>query len=337
MGPLNAKIVAIGASAGSLEALRTLLPILPKEDLSILVAVHRASPSDSWLEKILSRELDRPVIQAEDGASLVPGAVITAPPDRHLLLASGGKLRVTAGPRENSSRPAIDPLFRSVAVQAGTRAIGVVMTGYLNDGAAGLAAIRRCGGGALVQSPDEADYPDMPRAAIAAVPDAEVLTLAAIGARVAELLGAAEGPLVPVPRDIAAEAAIAERGGPSMELEDELGTRSNLTCPHCQGTLWEMNDDAVLRYRCHTGHAYTADTVWDEQTRRVEEALWSAMRAHRERSEVARRLGEQAKGRLKEIWARKQAEAHAQAELIRSVLVDLPQGGPSNAEQPPAA
>lgn len=313
------------------------MPRLPTDEVAILVSVHRASPSDSLLESILTDQLERPVIQAEDGLALIEGAVITAPPDRHLLLAAGGKLKVTAGPRENSCRPAIDPLFRSVAVHAGSRAIGVVLTGYLNDGAAGLAAIRRCGGTAIVQDPEEAEYPDMPRAAIGAVPDAEVLALKGIADRIEELLDVPIAPVVPIPRDIVAEAAIAERGGPSMQLEDELGSRSNLTCPHCQGVLWEMRDDAVLRYRCHTGHAYTADAVWDEQNRRVEEALWSAMRAHRERSEIARRLGEQASGRSKDIWARKQAEAHEQAELIRSVLVDLPRGGPSEALQPPAA
>ena len=316
-------IVGIGGSAGSLEALKLLLAALPADvPLIVLIATHRARPSDSLLERALGAVSALPVMQAEDGMVAREGHAYTAPPDRHLLLTEGGVLRVTAGPRENSSRPAIDPLFRSIATHHGARGVGIVLTGYLHDGAAGLAALGRCGGATIVQDPGEATYADMPEAALRAVPGAEVLRLDAMAGRIAALARTEAAAPIDVPADIAAETAIALKGGPSMSLEDTLGSRSNLTCPHCRGALWEMHDDAVLRFRCHTGHAYTADTVYEEHTDRVEEALWSAMRAHRERSEVARRLGERARGLTRQIWDDRARDAETDAELIRSVLVE---------------
>ena len=318
-------IVGIGCSAGSLEALLALLGALPDDHgATLLVVPHRARSSDSMLESILEHRLALPILQASDGLVAEPGTVHVAPPDRHLLYASDGTLRVTRGPRENSSRPAIDPTFRSLAINANSRAVGIVLTGMLSDGASGLASIRRCGGAAIAQDPGEALYPDMPRAAIGAVPDAEVLPLAAIAQRIVELARTPAGPPVEVPEAIVLEGRIAEKGGASMEIEDRLGERSNLTCPHCRGVLWRMNDDNVLRFRCHTGHAYTADDVYDQQTDRVEEALWSAMRAHRERAEVARKLATGSRGKTAELWLDRAADAEEQAELIRSVLVGRP-------------
>ena len=320
---MKRNVVGIGGSAGSLEALLMLLGALPADHgATILVVSHRARAADSLLETILAGRLGLRVEQGQDGVVAEPNAVYVAPPDRHLLLASNGTLLVTRGPRENSSRPAIDPTFRSLAINANTRAVGVVLTGMLSDGAAGLAALRRCGGAALVQDPAEALYPDMPRAALAAVPDAEVLGVSAIARRIAGLARETAAPSIEAPEAIVLEGRIAEKGGASMAIEDQLGDRSNLTCPHCQGVLWRMRDSSVLRFRCHTGHAYTADDVYDQQTDRVEEALWSAMRAHRERAEVARKLASDARGRTRELWLDRAADAEREAELIRSVLLN---------------
>lgn len=319
---MNRNLVGIGCSAGALEALQQILGALPPtHGAAILLVAHRSRKADSLLESLLSRRLAIPVVQAREGMTLEVGTVHVAPPDRHLLLGSDGTLRTPRGPRENSSRPAIDPLFRSLAIHGTTRVVGVVLTGLLSDGAAGLAAIHRCGGAALVQDPEEATYGDMPRAALDAVPSAERLPLRGIAARILHLAREEAPPTVAVPESIALESRIAEHAGASMRLEDRLGERSNITCPHCQGVLWRMHDENVLRFRCHTGHAYTADDVYDQQTHRVEEALWSAMRAHRERAEVARRLAAEGPRGTSAMWQERADEAEAEAELIRSVLL----------------
>ena len=234
-------VIAVGASMGGQEALVALCRDLPADfPAAVLVVKHTAAHSRPLLAGILDRAGPLPASHAADGEPARPGRVYVAPPDRHLLLV-GDSLRLSRGPHENLTRPAVDPLLRSVAVARGPRAVGVVLTGLLNDGASGLRAVKRCGGVAVVQDPDDAAYPDMPRAALAAVGEDRVdhrPPLADLGATLGRVVREPAGPAVPVPDDLRAEVELA--GGTVDEHTQgyQSGPAVPLSCPECHGTLW---------------------------------------------------------------------------------------------------
>ena len=195
------------------------------------------------------------------GDALEAGTLYLAPPDRHLLVKKG-RVLVIKGPRANHYRPAVDALFRSAAVAFGPAVVGVVLTGMLHDGTAGLEFIKRCGGVAVVQAPQEAEYPSMPETALRNVTIDYVAALPAMG----ELLGCLSAGSVPanpaaISEDLVHEASIAERVVGTADEANQLGHLVPLTCPDCGGNLWEVTHGKVLRYRCHTGHAFTGDEL----------------------------------------------------------------------------
>ena len=234
-------VIAVGASMGGQEALVALCRDLPADlPAAVLIVKHTAPESRPLLAGILDRAGPLPVYHAADGEPVRPGRVYVAPPDRHLLLV-GGALRLSRGPHENRTRPAVDPLLRSVAVARGPRAVGVVLTGLLNDGASGLRAVKRCGGVAVVQDPADAAYPDMPKAALAAVGADRVdyrLPLADLGATLGRLVREPAGPAVPVPDDLRAEVELAGGAVDFHTQGYQAGPAVPLSCPECHGTLW---------------------------------------------------------------------------------------------------
>lgn len=326
---MGTRLVVVGASAGGVDALTRLARDLPAGlDAPVVVVLHVAPAVPSALPRILGRAGPLPARHAEDGEALEPGTIYVAPPDRHVLVRDGA-LQVVRGPRENGHRPAIDPLFRSAAQSRGADVVAVVLSGSLDDGAAGAVSVTRHGGTVIVQDPGEAAFPEMPRSAIADDAPSAVLPIGEIGAHVAELVAAR-----PAPGD----------GGPAREEEIELryaaleqeavertkppGDLAPFSCPECTGVLTEVDDEDVTRFRCRVGHAYTAETLLAEQGQTVDTALWTALRALEERADLGRRLARRLRRNDLHDRAERAGEAAAhdeqQAAVLRRLLVDVP-------------
>lgn len=292
-------IVAIGASSGGVEALQTLARTLP-EDFPAAVFVVLHIGAQSYLGPILDRAGPLPAVTPKSGDAIRRGRIYVAPPDLHMLL-HDNHILLRRGPRENMARPAIDPLFRSAAASYGAHVIGVVLTGALSDGASGLFAIKRCGGLAVVQDPNDANVPEMPLNALRNVAVDRTASMDEMADVLSELVRQPPGVTPEIPEDIRLETAIAAQEEASMETEDRLGTRSSLTCPECHGTLWEIADGTMLRYRCHVGHAFSADAMVTAQSSEAEQTLWALLRSYQERIALLQRMvkQEREKGNLR--------------------------------------
>jgi two-component system chemotaxis response regulator CheB len=247
---------------------------------------------DSHLPELLATACKLKVTHATDAESVKPGTVLVAPPDRHMLVDTG-KIRLILGAKENHSRPAIDPLFRSAAISHRENVIGVVLTGDLDDGTVGLQAIKACGGIALVQEPEEAIASSMPASAVAYVDIDACLPASRIADHLVFLVQRQRSPSGTGPtqtmfleNDISLGVGLA-----SIRSLDEVAQRSAMTCPECQGTLWEM-DSAPLRYRCHTGHTFGPLGMQSFQDQSIEEGLWAAVRAFHEKETFMQRQRE---------------------------------------------
>lgn len=327
-----AGLVVVGASAGGVEALRNLVAGFPVGlPAAVVVVLHIPRNAPSALPSILGRAGPLPAALAEHRARLRAGTVYVAPADRHVLV-DDGRMVLSSGPTENGHRPAIDPLFRSAALAWGARAVGVVLSGTRDDGAAGLAAITARGGTALVQDPGEAVYPDMPVHAIEAVPDARVLPVAKVGAEITELLAAVgDLPLHPPPDELlVAETGIAALD-PSVPDTPRLGpaTPSPFSCPTCDGVLFEVPGHPSPRFRCRIGHAWSPVSLDAEQARAADSALWAALRVLEERAATLHRLADQAerrdKPRVVQSHRTRADTAARHAAVIRGLLSDGPE------------
>lgn len=293
--PVNSRLVVIGTSAGGPDALRRLLTRLPADFPAPVLVVMHIGRHYSSMPKILGREANLPVRDATDGEPLEPGVVLMAPPDRHMLV-DGGAIRLTLGPKENFSRPAIDPLFRSAALFYRERTVGVVMTGLLDDGTIGLQAIKAYGGTALVQDPAEADEPSMPRSALDHVKVDACLPLEGIADRLVAIARTVPQPATASPDWLCIETQgrFDLRQKTDIDALQEIAELSSLTCPECNGALWEVRNSNPPHFRCHTGHAYTAQGLLGEQDVSVEEAIWAAVRALHEKQMLLQRLAKSA-------------------------------------------
>ncbi|GAB3857506.1 chemotaxis protein CheB [Hymenobacter terrigena] len=286
-----AYLIVVGTSAGGMPALAEFVAHLPATlPAAVLVVQHFAPDSNGQqLVERLARHTALPCRLPTDGEHLMAGTLYLAPPDRHLLAKDGSvpHLLVTKGPRENHYRPAADALFRSAAVAYGTRVVGVVLTGMLHDGTAGLEFIKRCGGIAIVQDPQEAEFPSMPESALQNVDVDYVVPLSQMAFLLDEITHTPPPQRQPdIPEDLKQEAAIAERVvGDSMAVAS-LGHPVPLTCPDCGGNLWEVDQGKVLRYRCHTGHAFNAESLLHNSQQQLEETLWVALRMMEERKNL---------------------------------------------------
>jgi two-component system chemotaxis response regulator CheB len=322
-------IVVIGASAGGVEALSQFVHRLPADlPAAVYVVLHVSPHGTSLLPSILTRNGPLQARHPADGELIRPGTIAVAPPDFHLLLEPDG-VRLSRGPRENAYRPAVDVLFRTAARSFGPRVIGVVLSGTLDDGAAGLAAIQSRGGLALVQDPDDALYPGMPRSALESVRADHCQPVTALAATVARLVREE----VPVNADDPGE------GEMEMEMESEIaafeldalqdeqrpGTPSGFGCPDCGGALWELSDGELVRFRCRVGHAWTANSLLAEQAEGVESALWTAFRALEERAALCHRIAERMRRRgshpTEHRFVEQAQEAKRRAAILREVLM----------------
>ena len=318
-------ILVIGASAGGVTALQKLFAGMPAGTrATVFVVQHVSASARSLLPQLLARAGWLPAFHPEDGEPVRTGWIHVARPDHHLLVRDGMVL-VRRGARENRTRPAIDPLFRSAAVAYGPRVVGVVLTGMLDDGAAGLRAVKRCGGVAVVQDPGDAEWPDMPRNALAHAEVNHCVPLDAMPALLARLVAEPAGPAVAIPPEIVVEAGIPEKEFDTVpEDTNAVGRPSTLSCPDCGGNLSEIADGALLRYRCKVGHAYSPEALAEAHKDAVERALWVALRTHEDRVILFERLADNARERghhrVAESWASSAHEASRSVELLRNVL-----------------
>jgi two-component system chemotaxis response regulator CheB len=320
-------MIALGASAGGVEALIATLQTLPKNlPAALFVVLHIPAQSPSLLPDILNRICPLIVLHPDDGAKIAYGHVYIAPPDHHLLV-EHGTLRVTRGPKENRHRPAIDPLFRSLAYSYGPRAVGVVLTGALDDGTSGLLTIKQRGGIAVVQDPYEALYPSMPQSAIDHVPIDYRLSVAEIGPLLTRL---AHEPvhteqLPPPDEELQREIRIAAMETNALNEHEQIGKPSVYSCPECGGVLWEIQEDNLLRFRCRTGHAFSPESVLADQSEQLERALWAALKTLEEKVSLMRRLALQAQENerswLAQRYETQWREAEEHATLLRSILM----------------
>jgi two-component system chemotaxis response regulator CheB len=316
-------VVAVGASAGGIEALRGLVSALPADfPAAVFVVLHLPAHGTSVLPQILDRVGPLPAVQAEDGLQFEGGRVYVAPPDCHLLV-EDGMVRLDHGPRSNGHRPAIDPLFRAVADSYGRNAAGVVLSGVLDDGTAGLMAIKQAGGLTLAQDPSEALYDMMPRTAIEIVAPDHVGTARELG----QVLAAAAAE--PPPTDPAA-AAPAARAEHLVEVDrgssdnPQPGSVTGLTCPECNGAIWLDESRQPPRFACRIGHEFGPESFDAAQTERVEAALWTALRTLEERAALYRRMAarhrEAGSPRTVERFALRAEAAVQHALVLREVI-----------------
>jgi two-component system chemotaxis response regulator CheB len=286
-------IIVVGASAGGVEALVRLVGGLPPGlPASLFVVCHFPPGGRSVLPTILSRSGPLLATHAADDEPFAPGHVYVAPPDRHLVLGPDGKMRLTREGRENHHRPAIDPLFRSAARHYGARVIGVILTGGLSDGTAGLLAVRASGGVAVVQDPKDAHVAAMPQNATEIAGAAHVVPVSALAALLVDLVGQ---PVTPNGRTRAVDPIekmpeVVEKDFDEQMHNERRGEVSTFTCPECGGSLWQVDETGLVRFRCHVGHAYNGEALLAEQTEALEAALWTSVRTFREKAVLARQL-----------------------------------------------
>ena len=287
-------VVVVGTSAGGIETLRTLVAALPVEFAApICVVMHTAPQSPGLLPEILNRAGGLPTMNVSTGMRLDPGRIYVAPPDCHLLV-EPGTLRATKGPRENRFRPAIDPLFRSAAQVYGPRAIGVILSGNLDDGVAGLWTIKQLGGIAIVQHPEDALYPSMPLNAIQHVKVDHVVPVSGIAPLLVRLTSVpteAETP-APVPETLEVEVKIAKEENPVDVGLEGIGEPSSYACPECHGVLLQLKEGNRVRFRCHTGHAFSVASLIAAVREGIEDSLWNAIRALEEGGLLMHRMAE---------------------------------------------
>lgn len=319
-------LIVIGASAGGVEALKTVVAGLPAGlPAAVLVVLHVPGDLRSALPEILARTSRLPCAHAREDRALALGTITVAPPDRHLTV-RGGRVHLSRGPRVNGHRPAADPLFQTAAVARGNRVIGVILSGALDDGAAGMVDIRSAGGITIVQDPDDALYAGMPRSVLELTSVDHVLPASEIPAALVALAGRE------VPHRRTSSLPEENMSSPTDQLEIELASAadpsdpaSGMTCPECHGSLWLKTNGDTERYRCRVGHTYTPKGLFAAQSEALEDTIWASYRALEESASLAQRLADRARNKqglplLAERYERKHADAEDRADVIRAVL-----------------
>ena len=303
------RMVALGASAGGIEALMQIVHGLPSDlPASVCVVLHVSPTGTSRLPEILSNAGKLPATHAGHGDRIEPGRIYIAPPDRHLTIV-GPCLELVEGPSENNFRPAIDPLFRSAAAQYGPRLIAGVLSGMMDDGTAGLAVAKAAGAITIAQDPDDAQYAPMPASVIEHVGVDHVLPASEIAGLLVRLL--------------ATKASVL----PTKPMILKRSTPTDQVCPDCGGVLRQLDESGVLRFRCRVGHAYSSESLLGAQDKSLEGALWAAIRALEESSSLSGRLARGARGRgavaSADRYERRQRDSGARADIVRSAILAL--------------
>ena len=318
-------VIVIGGSTGALEALKTICADLsPDLPAAVLVVTHVGPQGQNLIAGLLDRAVPLRASTADEGTEIRAGQIYVAPADSHLLL-MGSTLRLGRGPRENMSRPAIDPLFRSAALSYGPAVVGVVLTGMLDDGASGLAAVKACGGVTIVQNPANAAADEMPLGALEVCDVVYRASAAELGQLLNHLAREPVGPSKPVPRRLALEVDIALGRPCNTPTLAQIADPIPLSCPSCGGTMSLMKDENPLRLRCQVGHGYTAKALAAEQEGSTDEALRVALRILEERATLAERMAKddrlKGRGRGADLLEARVAELRGHAETIRETLI----------------
>ena len=312
-------IVAIGASAGGVEAVINIAANLPATlPAAVLVVIHVSPDSSGLMPNILNRSSIWNAVQPEDSATIEHGHIYIAPPDRHMIVEAGDRIRIVQGPRHNRHRPAIDPLFRTVAHVYGRRAIGVILTGFQADGSSGLAMIKNAGGIAIVQDPHDALVPSMPKRALEQVDPDYCLPLDQIPQAISRIVRGEESAGKVGTSKIASMKK--EKSKPPKQEEP-----SAFTCPECHGTIWEMRENGDVRFECRVGHSFSPESMAESNDEDVERALWAALRTLEESASLDQRLADLAAERnrenARELYASKARERKKHAKTLRDLLL----------------
>jgi len=276
-------IIVIGSSAGGVQALKELVRSFPKDlAASIFIVQHLAADHVSLLPQILSNQGPLPAVHPKDGELIRQGTIYVAQPDHHLVI-DDKHILVKRGPKENNFRPSIDALMRSAAYWYGPRVIGVVLTGYLNDGTSGLWSVKQFGGMTVIQSPSDAIHPDMPRNVLEYVDVDYNLPLSEIGpllnSLVQSLVTSSNQQDELLKTRIKAETEIAAQQNALAKGINKMGEKTDLTCPECGGALTGIVEGNAVRYRCHTGHGFSSMALWTSIAENVEIKLWQSLRS----------------------------------------------------------
>lgn len=331
-------IVVVGASAGGVEALSALAAGLPEHfPAAVFVVLHLPQHSTSVLPQILDRAGPLPAAHARDGEPISAGRIYVAPPDRHMVL-EPGCVRLVRGPRENGHRPAIDTLFRSAARAYGGRTVGVILSGTLDDGTAGLAAVKSRHGLGVVQDPASAIYAGMPQSAIENVAVDYVARLAEIPALLQRLVQQPPPPQsAPMPRGPERETETADMDAEAQMNEGQIGVPSGFTCPECHGALWQIEEGEILRFRCRVGHAFSGTSLLAAEAEALDAALWIALRALEETAALRHKLSARMRnrGRLTtaQRFERQARAAEESARVIHKVLLHGPSSGATDGDE----
>jgi two-component system chemotaxis response regulator CheB len=316
------RVIVIGTSAGGLDVLTKLIGQFDNNfPAPILVVQHISSDATgNVLLDTLNKLGTLKCEHAKHGAKLKPGHLYLAPPDHHLMVDGDTKILITKGAQENRSRPAIDPLFRSAAVEFKNKLIGIVLTGYLDDGTSGMKVIQRCGGICIVQDPADAQYPDMPKNVLNQIKVDYCIPVSEMGSLLYRLLAEKPAKQKAIPKDILIEAEIAKHVLSDLASVNALGEQVPFNCPGCGGVLWQISQDSAKRYRCHTGHAYTAATLLAEQTKKIEETMWVALRMFEERKNLLTTVAKDQKGAASRSALERAQASQIHIDRIKSIL-----------------
>jgi two-component system, chemotaxis family, protein-glutamate methylesterase/glutaminase len=334
-------LIVAGASAGGVEALVALVRSLPADfPHAMLVVLHVAPTATSVLPAILARACHLPVDSPKDGDELRDGHVYVAPPDSHLVV-EDSRLRLSQAPRENGHRPAIDPTMRTAAAAYDGGTIGIVLSGSRDDGTAGLIAIKARGGTAIVQDPEEALYPAMPRSAMAHLEPDAVLPIAAMAGWILEH-ATKNGPTESnPPMAIETNSDDARRPVETMTHDSPLsatGEGTRFTCPDCGGVLFERHEGALDRFECSVGHVFSIESLSNAQAEALESALWAAVRSLEDRAALLKRLADRARGnqqhRSANAFERQADDARVRSRTIREAIQHASQDRIAAAESP---
>jgi two-component system chemotaxis response regulator CheB len=323
----ESRVVVIGASAGGVEALRHLVSLLPPDfPAPIVVVLHTPATGAGALASILDRAGPLRAVPVVDEPRLETGQILVAPGDHHVVVYDHA-VTLSKGPRENGHRPSVDVLFRTAANALGPRVIAVVLSGSLDDGAAGAVAVKLRGGRVLVQSPDEALHAGMPQSTMSATEVDQVLPISEMPA-VLHQMALEEVPEAPVESSLMQmEAAVADFDLDAITTEDHPGRPSGWTCPDCHGSLFEIHEGGLVRFRCRVGHAWSAASLVAQQGTALEAALWIALRALEEKASLTRNLAQRAAERGHILsggqFERQSEEARQAADQLRGLIENV--------------
>lgn len=321
-------LILVGASAGGLEPLQLMLAGLPPDlPACVLIVLHTSPHGGGRLVEVLRRQARLPVQYAREGEAIRPGHVFVAPPDFHLMV-DEGVLRLSREATEHFTRPAVDPLFRTAAAAYRNWVIGVVLSGAGSDGTLGLVAVKRRGGVAVVQDPEEAATPSMPGYAVRHIAVDHVLPSEEIASTLDRLAREPVSREVGEQPDVVAEAGeIAIRHQLAQIRGERRGQPSVFTCPECDGTLWQV-DEPVIQFRCHVGHLYSGEELLEGQFGATHAGAWKLLRYLTDQAVLARQLAQKAEldGRLHsaQAYERRAQEAEAHAHCLHRLLETMP-------------